>query len=229
MKKKRMNYLLCIVLLVSCFEDCHAMHEDYYSILPKTLILRDSDDQGDLKGNDDQGVQHIAKKAKILCPQPGCDHTFATKHGLHAHQQNHNATLEEQRPHPCRKEGCSERFKQTAHRDRHELTHEGKKPFPCTVQDCTKTFTRDSDRIRHENYVHNGIAKHKCSFCDFMATRISSIKIHERIHTDEKPYECRFCKLAFRHSNQRKSHEEKCVKNLLITINNDVQNKPIDD
>ncbi len=227
-----MKRLIIIMAFLMAAHPGHAM--DQLPETPATLTLIDFDDLGGFEGDNDgaandQDVQHIVKRPRSSCPEPGGDRTFASKQALQILEQSHKAALEEQKPYPCRKDRCNQTFNQAAHRDRHELTHEGQKPFPCTVQDCKKAFTRDTDRIRHENEVHSGIANHKCSFCAFVTTRMSSIKSHERTHTGEKPYQCRFCKLAFSYSNQCKNHEEKCTKNLLIAINSNAQNNSIDD
>jgi uncharacterized Zn-finger protein len=225
-----MKYVIIIALLMSAHPG-HAM--DQLPEIPEKLGFRDSDDQGNFKADndedaDDQDVQHIAKKTRFSCPEPGCDHTFASKHGLRVHQQNHKATLEEQKPHVCGTGECPKRFAHTRARNRHRDTCTGQIAYACTIKSCNKFFAQDNDRINHER-MHHGNPEHECRLCGLVVTRARSLGIHERIHTGEKPYQCRFCKQEFGRSDQCRNHEVKCEGNLLITLNSDAQNNSIDD
>ena len=47
---------------------------------------------------------------------------------------------------------------------------------------------------------------HECDVCEKVFTRSNNLKVHMRIHTNEKPYECDVCDKAFRHSVTLQNH-----------------------
>ena len=49
--------------------------------------------------------------------------------------------------------------------------------------------------------------QHECDVCEKMFVSPSSLAIHVRIHTNEKPHECDVCEMRFRHSGSLRYHE----------------------
>ena len=48
---------------------------------------------------------------------------------------------------------------------------------------------------------------HECDVCEKVFTRSHNLKIHMRIHTNERPYECEVCEKCFRESGHLKRHK----------------------
>lgn len=55
--------------------------------------------------------------------------------------------------------------------------------------------------------------KYQCSFCNKVCVRPSDLKIHERIHTGEKPYHCSLCEMRFTTTSNLNRHQRMHEKN----------------
>lgn len=49
----------------------------------------------------------------------------------------------------------------------------------------------------HEK-IHSQDKPHSCSYCGKAFKQLSNLKLHQRIHSDEKPYACSYCEKTFR-------------------------------
>lgn len=71
---------------------------------------------------------------------------------------------------------------------------------------CGKGFSRASNLKVHE-HIHTGDRPFVCKFCNKGFCQSSNLIRHERIHTGDRPYQCRFCEKSFHHSWNLKMHE----------------------
>ena len=51
-----------------------------------------------------------------------------------------------------------------------------------------------------------GAHKHGCKFCHKVMSSAAALKIHERIHTGERPFQCTKCPKKFAHKGNLKTH-----------------------
>lgn len=89
------------------------------------------------------------------------------------------------------------------------------KPFVCTHPDgCVKTFSTISHLERHIA-THDKVSDtpkvlkvYKCSYCDITYRHKFNLRIHEAVHTGNKPYKCDQCEAAFILKGRLKKHSK---------------------
>ena len=72
---------------------------------------------------------------------------------------------------------------------------------------CNKTFST-SQSLRIHVRIHTQQKLFHCSKCDYNATNLQYLKIHQRIHTGEKPFSCSYCDYKSTMSGNLKTHEK---------------------
>ncbi|XP_050533565.1 zinc finger protein 236-like isoform X2 [Daktulosphaira vitifoliae] len=103
-------------------------------------------------------------------------------------------------------EFCGKLFKKNADLERHKRIHTGSKPFKCNEQGCVKAFATKCS-LEYHTITHLGKMKRAvCPLCNGLFATTSSMRIHLRQHTGEKPFKCPVCGDAFRTSGHLNTH-----------------------
>ncbi|CAF0895149.1 unnamed protein product, partial [Didymodactylos carnosus] len=79
------------------------------------------------------------------------------------------------------------------------------RPFPCPVDACPRRFSRSDELTRHIR-IHTGDKPFQCKICARAFSRSDHLTTHIRTHTGEKPFSCDTCGRRFARSDERKRH-----------------------
>lgn len=132
--------------------------------------------------------------APIKCPL--CDETFRRYSNLIQHKQRHHMNIKKKvRDFICH---CGEIFHSKKKLEWHKEIHE-EKPKCCTY--CSERFVHASSLTRHIRKAHDcryvpkcgrEVENVECKVCGYVFLK-SSMQVHMRMHSGERPYSCHVC------------------------------------
>lgn len=138
-------------------------------------------------------VQNIHKrdrtqpKEKEHWPCAFCGIILGSKTALKQHEYRHTVPAQEKKLHSYFCDLCSFSSDKKIRVKYHiERIHLQLRKFKCKF--CEMSFVHSSLLQYHELRIHLNLRKFSCRYCDKSFTRSSCRLIHERIHTNERPY-----------------------------------------
>jgi KRAB domain-containing zinc finger protein len=168
---------------------------------PDALDTSTTDDGGGFNGPDDSS-RNFWDSRRFECRE--CNKAFRTHEDRRIHETRRHFN---EPSFFCEEDGCEMRFRTSWELTRHKTYHSGERPFGCR-KGCEKTFKMEGARTRHEKEVHGNERPYKCEVCKKSFTNRGALNVHERTHSDERPYKCHAegCEKDFRTSSGLSAH-----------------------
>ncbi|KAM4770711.1 GDNF-inducible zinc finger protein 1 [Rhinophrynus dorsalis] len=167
----------------------------------------DDDDDDDVHCELDENCKNTDENVNnqtggnVMCPICGksfLDEKTYLKHSKQSHLGSDDVAY--------RCEICSQTFVNRCNLKSHQRhVHSNERQFPCEF--CGKKFKRKKDIKRHVLQVHEGGGeRHFCLQCGKGLSSKTALRLHERIHTGDKPYRCTQCEAKFSQTSALKTH-----------------------
>jgi len=120
--------------------------------------------------------------------------------------RHHISRMHEEKTFTC--DECPERKFAKIELGMHRWNKHGEKNSPCSQ--CEKSFITAYRLKEHFSRVHLNDRQYSCSYTGCNKSFFIQIQLnnHERIHTGEKPFECKECASRFRKQDQLSRHKK---------------------
>ena len=145
---------------------------------------------------------HYREKHPPL-PCPHCNRVFNAPRYLSRHLYTHAEVMYECVE--CEK-GFAFESEFTAHKRKHITDND----YVCMKANCNKHFKRESELTAHVKAHRKTDIKCGHPGCSYRNKDICNVCAHRKCHSDEKPYKCAKCGLAFKWQQQKKRHLVNC-------------------
>ena len=102
---------------------------------------------------------------------------------------------------------CHEQFCFESKLAAHRMKHRTMPAFKCMFPHCGKEFKHMSELNSHV-VTHSG-KKYNCTNCDYETINPRQLRDHQRSHSDEKRYKCKYFDERFKYTSGKKRHTDK--------------------
>ena len=130
-----------------------------------------------------------------------CGKVYSNPNALTRHMYSHRQNKEFE----CM--DCYERFTFESELASHRMKHRKRPSFKCMFPGCEKLFKWMSELNSHV-VTHSGKIQH-CKKCDYETNNPRQLRDHQRCHSKELRYKCKYCGERFKYTSGRKRHTDK--------------------